>query len=145
MSAKEEAELVPSQICVSANGTEIVGHYGVLARIVDKGSGKCIEFPEGIPSVPSHGYLAMEWILFFISQHRLPKKEVKPIKVEPVMIPVMPMFDEDGNPTCVDCVFRARNYGCVEDWGDHDSNMNPIPGQDCPIHNQKAHEGMEPV
>lgn len=65
---------------------------------------------------------------------------------EPVLIPVTPRFDNSGGATCEGCALfkysEMQGYYCpaVRSLG-----CEMIPPYNCPIHNPKAHEAMEPL
>ena len=67
---------------------------------------------------------------------------------EPVMIPVTPRFDEDGEPTCERCAFSYRESSqgtrdCaldIDEEDPNDSDADWIPGPNCPVHHEQARE-----
>lgn len=65
-----------------------------------------------------------------------------------VMIPVRPRYDDDGKPSCSQCVFLQLGYVMELDCLLYDAvRINPrepyAPGPTCPVHNPEAREGME--
>lgn len=69
---------------------------------------------------------------------------------KPVLIPIMPKFDRDGNPSCWKCpLFDMGDYGCKWIFFDYETKptfgSRPSPGSECPIHNPVASDKMEPL
>lgn len=59
---------------------------------------------------------------------------------KPVLIPVMPRYDEDGFPVCGGCPFYEEFDYVV--LCKADGLAAGSVGTDCPIHNEAAREGM---